>query len=227
MAVYSWRGTMWLRKAADTPDRAELADLVLHQRDQRRDHDGQAVEQERGQLVAERLAAAGRHHDQRVLTLQDAGDDLGLEREELREAEGLLQHLAGALPERGRRSGAFQRRPDAARRRWRRRPRQRLPGAGCGFKEPAGQLDVTAQFLLRPFLGPPPVRERNAQQRAGGNLGDRLLKTDEGQRAPAVAGGVAIADALALAVQLERLVRPPEHRAAVRQPGALGDVERA
>jgi hypothetical protein len=37
----------------------EEVDLVLHQGDQRRDHDGDAVEQQRGKLVAEALAAAG------------------------------------------------------------------------------------------------------------------------------------------------------------------------
>ena len=43
------------------------AHLVVHQRDQRRDDDRRALPRQRRQLVAERLARAGRHHRQRVL----------------------------------------------------------------------------------------------------------------------------------------------------------------
>ena len=49
----------------------ERVDLVLHQRDQRRYDQGQALEQQRWELVAEALAAAGRQHDQRVAPGQD------------------------------------------------------------------------------------------------------------------------------------------------------------
>ena len=48
----------------------QLRGLVLHQGDQRRDHDGGAAEHDRGQLIAERLSAAGRHHDTDVATGQ-------------------------------------------------------------------------------------------------------------------------------------------------------------
>ena len=48
------------------PARLQRLDLVLHQRDERRDDDRQVVADQRGQLVAERLARAGRHHDERV-----------------------------------------------------------------------------------------------------------------------------------------------------------------
>ena len=44
--------------------------LVAHERDQRRDDDGQIVAGERRQLVAEALAAAGRHDDERVAPLE-------------------------------------------------------------------------------------------------------------------------------------------------------------
>ena len=48
-------------------DLAQLVHLVLHQRHQRRYHDRQSIEQQRGELIAQRLAAAGWHHDERVL----------------------------------------------------------------------------------------------------------------------------------------------------------------
>jgi hypothetical protein len=47
-------------------DRLEGIDLVLHQGDERRDHDVGRLAHERRQLVAEALAAARGHHDQRV-----------------------------------------------------------------------------------------------------------------------------------------------------------------
>ena len=60
------------------PRRAQEVDLVLHQRDQRRDDQRHAVEQQRRQLVAERLAAAGREHRQRAAPGQQRLDHLGL-----------------------------------------------------------------------------------------------------------------------------------------------------
>jgi len=51
------------------------ADLVLHQRDQRRHHDRRALAQQRGDLVAQRLAAAGGHQHQRVAAGRDLLDD--------------------------------------------------------------------------------------------------------------------------------------------------------
>ena len=44
----------------------ERLDLVLHQRDERRDDERQVVAHQRRQLVAERLARAGRHDDEHV-----------------------------------------------------------------------------------------------------------------------------------------------------------------
>ena len=52
--------------------------LVLHQRDQRRDDDRRAGTQQRGKLVAQRLAAAGRHQHQRVAAFDDVLDDFPL-----------------------------------------------------------------------------------------------------------------------------------------------------
>ncbi len=56
----------------------ERGDLVLHQRDQRRDHHGRARPQQRRELVAQRLAAARRHEHQCVAARDDVLDDLAL-----------------------------------------------------------------------------------------------------------------------------------------------------
>ena len=60
----------------------ERVDLVLHQRDQRRDDHRQARAHERRRLEAQRLAAAGRQHDQRIAAGQDRVHRLALERTE-------------------------------------------------------------------------------------------------------------------------------------------------
>ena len=69
-------------RAVDVRDRqaqaAELVDLVLHQRDQRRDDQRQPVEHQRRQLVAEALASAGRHYAQAIATRQHGADHLFL-----------------------------------------------------------------------------------------------------------------------------------------------------
>ena len=52
--------------------------LVGHQRDQRADHDGELVRGEPGELVAEALAAAGGHDDQRVAAGERGLDGLAL-----------------------------------------------------------------------------------------------------------------------------------------------------
>jgi hypothetical protein len=60
----------------------QLVVLILHQRDQRRHHQRDAGQLERRQLVAQRLARAGRHDRQRV----DAGHDVA-DRQRLAGAE--------------------------------------------------------------------------------------------------------------------------------------------
>ena len=72
--------------------------LVLHQRDQRRDDDREAVQAQGRHLVAERLAAAGRHDDQRVLAAEDVVDHLGLEPAEGRVAPDRAQHVERVAP---------------------------------------------------------------------------------------------------------------------------------
>ena len=66
---------------------AQLRHLVAHQRNQRRHDDGEPVAHKRRKLIAERLAAAGRHHGEHVATVQNGGDDIGLTGPEVREAE--------------------------------------------------------------------------------------------------------------------------------------------
>ena len=65
----------------------ELIDLVLHQRDQRRDDQRQPVERQGRQLVAKALAAAGGHDAQAVFSRQDGGNDFPLAGAEGRQAE--------------------------------------------------------------------------------------------------------------------------------------------
>ena len=60
----------------------ELRGLVLHQRNQRRDDDRGALGNHRRQLVAERLAAAGRHDHAGVASGQKAAHDALLQRAE-------------------------------------------------------------------------------------------------------------------------------------------------
>ena len=72
----------------------QLVDLVLHQRDQRREDERRLGPQHRRELVGERLAGAGRHQRERVAALDGGADDLLLAGPEVGEAEELAQ--AGA-----------------------------------------------------------------------------------------------------------------------------------
>ena len=53
----------------------QLVDLVLHQRDQRAQHERRSRPQHRGQLVGEGLARAGRHQREGVASLDGSADD--------------------------------------------------------------------------------------------------------------------------------------------------------
>ena len=59
---------------------AQRIDLILHQRDERRDHDVGASSHRRRHLVAERLPAPGRHHDQRIAPVESGLNGLELQR---------------------------------------------------------------------------------------------------------------------------------------------------
>ncbi len=56
--------------------RLELIDLVLHQRDQRRNHQRQPVESQRRQLVAEAFSAAGGHDAKTIVSGKNRRDHL-------------------------------------------------------------------------------------------------------------------------------------------------------
>ena len=71
----------------------EQVDLVLHQRDQRGDDDGDAVEEQRGQLVAEALPRAGREDRERGASCEERVDHVLLAGPERREAEPLGEHF--------------------------------------------------------------------------------------------------------------------------------------
>jgi hypothetical protein len=77
-------------------ERAHLLDLVAHERDQRRDDHRQPAIDEGGQLVAHRLAAAGRHHGEHVRPREHGSHDLGLAGPEIVVAEHVFQEGAGA-----------------------------------------------------------------------------------------------------------------------------------
>ena len=77
---------------------AEMAQgrhLVAHERDERRDHEGEPLAGERRQLVAERLAGAGRHDGEHVLAGQHRAHDLLLSFAEGGEAEDVVENLGG------------------------------------------------------------------------------------------------------------------------------------
>ena len=67
-----------VQAAGRNPGRRERPHLVAHQGDQRRHNQGQAGPGDGGKLVAQRLAAAGRHDGQHVLARQHGVDDLFL-----------------------------------------------------------------------------------------------------------------------------------------------------
>jgi hypothetical protein len=69
----------------------QARNLITHQRDQRRDHDAAALAQQRGQLVAQRLTAAGRHQDQAIAAAYDVPDNLFLRAAEAGQAEHGVQ----------------------------------------------------------------------------------------------------------------------------------------
>src|SRR5438309_1305933 len=67
--------------------RSQCVDLVLHQGDEWRDHQRGAAQHHCGQLITERLAAAGGHNDDGIFSLEDRADHFGLARAETIEAE--------------------------------------------------------------------------------------------------------------------------------------------
>ena len=67
--------------------------LVLHQRDERRHHQGRPLERQCGQLVAERLSMARGHDHKRVVSVHDVVDDRPLPRPKFRESKVPVKYL--------------------------------------------------------------------------------------------------------------------------------------
>ena len=76
-------------------DIAQRIDLILHQRDQRRHDDAGAGAHECRDLIAERLAAAGRHQREAILAVEQRTDDAFLMQAETFVAEHLVELGAG------------------------------------------------------------------------------------------------------------------------------------
>ena len=81
----------------DEAARPKLRGLIFHQRDQRTDHQRGAGPGDARQLVAQRLAGAGGHHEQHVAAQRDLAAGLFLVRSEGRQAEGLAQERVEAV----------------------------------------------------------------------------------------------------------------------------------
>ena len=101
----SARRSVEFRNAAATPASRSALDLILHQRDQRRDDEADAVAHERRDLIAQRLAAARRHQHERVAPGQRRRDDGLLLAAEARVAEHVAQDAARAVVARRRGGG--------------------------------------------------------------------------------------------------------------------------
>ena len=69
--------------------------LILHERDQRRDHEHRAVEQSRRQLVSERLARARGHQGNAILAGQHRFNDFALPWPELVKPEDIAEDAFG------------------------------------------------------------------------------------------------------------------------------------
>ena len=86
-------------------DLFQRVDLIRHQRDQRRHDNGAARPDQRRNLVAERLAAAGRQHGKRVAALKHIADHVFLQAAKGLEAINALQDRTGFIELRAGRHG--------------------------------------------------------------------------------------------------------------------------
>src|SRR5262245_37744025 len=84
------------RRRLDTV-RTQSRDLVVHQCLQWRYDDGGLFEDERRDLIAQRLARSRRHHGQHILPAEDEIDDLLLPGTEGRVAEDIVEDLGGRV----------------------------------------------------------------------------------------------------------------------------------
>src|SRR3982751_1626902 len=78
--------------------------LIFHQRYERRDNNGRALAHERGQLAAERFAAARRHHDNGIVPGEYRAYDFALALAEILEAEMCMERSEGVFDSRHKKS---------------------------------------------------------------------------------------------------------------------------
>ena len=119
------RAARWLDGNGMRAGLRQLVDLVLHQRDQRRDDHRTAGQREGGQLVAQRFASAGRHDGEGGPVRQHVRDHGLLAGAQLRQAEDAPQRAVQRHPLRrlqhGEPAGLLQRHPEPGSERvWRR-----------------------------------------------------------------------------------------------------------
>ena len=140
-------------------------DLILHERDQRRDHQREA-HQPRRNLIGERLAGAGRHHADAVAPGEDGVDDLLLPGAKRVVAEQALQHYA----RRAFRGGA----PDGRGQRLERAQIRRREMVGVTAPQSAQLLEprfyYAAQLTIAGIAGAPGGIERRHFVRDVGDL---------------------------------------------------------
>src|SRR5690606_14832024 len=117
------------------PEREELLDLILDERDERADDERGATAREAGELVAERLAGPRGHHDERVASRGDALADGPLVGPEA----GVSEALGEESVERPRGDGLHP------------RPRECVARDGCrgGLAAPGGCALLDAAWWLR------------------------------------------------------------------------------
>ena len=78
--------------------RRELVVLVLHEGDERTDHDGESGEQQSGQLIDEGFPAPGRHNYKGVLPGENGLERRPLTKPEILMPKPIAEQLAGRLP---------------------------------------------------------------------------------------------------------------------------------
>jgi hypothetical protein len=84
-----------VQRRGGQPQRFERAQLIAHQRDQRRNHHHQAEPQHRRQLIQQRLSRARRHHREHVAPGQHGLQRLGLPGQKLGKSKFLAQNPPG------------------------------------------------------------------------------------------------------------------------------------
>src|SRR5262249_26363612 len=82
-------------KSCCDPALNERIHLILHKRNQRGDDEGHTIDHHSRKLIAERLAAPGRHHHYDVSTVEHRVDYLSLSLTKVGEAEVSIKGLRG------------------------------------------------------------------------------------------------------------------------------------